>query len=1013
MAQKNAEKVLASNAAARKQPFYGSNENQEDDMRTSPPITTAHSSTKTPATLHHQYTPAVSDGSSSGSSGSSSGGGVSSQASSEGDNSTCANTNGSGRYNLLSELDAENESSSRAGRSNKENVTPSPSTLTVGTLDTVDKILGGMSAASSASMSVGSSHEKNKQQQQVQTVNVHPYGGGKKYMVSKKALRLEGHRQWAMVGEADADCDDSSSSGDISESGDSSSASSSISSMGSQRGEAVINASTDVVHGTPASRVHQDPGELLSTTGVSFLEDASYLDGEGDKDAGLNFHNNIGLLSPVAEADATEDDGMTTPAAPAVTDYAKQIYTFTPGSAIAGGDSDASSINDDASPASIGMFDQLESEWKDASSETSSDNSSEEDEKSNDEDNNGGTSAATTFLRDASMWVLPPEQDSSDDTISNAPSDETDGNIAQTPPESTAVGGGGNNVDNDGRQVLGELSISNDDYEESENINDDDEEEDDCVATLSPNRCLRTNAIDQALEETNVYMNKISDLESALHKAVQSTKVEAQKRRDCEKRIDELVMRQDQDQDQDQPFGVQTPAGITTLDLDLMNFSAFISPPTQDVDPEEVLAEAKEDRKLEQEQEQDLSTESSEMLDARAATASLMERNETLVKEIRFADQTCVELSERNAALERDVQRLDAELEASRKAHEDLRERLEKSVTHTAKLEERASNNAQKLSHRQSPFDAKMAATKSELATAQIQISSLQSKVDTMGEEKLALVADVAAASTILSTNTTSTANPPPTLPRGTINSTPDIDSDPTADQDPELDHFRTDHIFDPHYNGGDVIEVENEMRDGGAKFEYDETVDVDFGSIDFSIPFLREIDSPSRKSGKKSKSSSSSAAAGSSSKLSKSSKPSEVGGDDDNNDDESPKRSSKPSEVGGDDDNNDDNDDESPKSSKSSKNSRPASREKSRRQRYRALWKNGRNLRGDGEVDEDRMAALREEEDPSLQGVVAVIAAHQRREDRQRQKKLQRRRNRTPEEKAQDRALATSAQRR
>ena len=140
------------------------------------------------------------------------------------------------------------------------------------------------------------------------------------------------------------------------------------------------------------------------------------------------------------------------------------------------------------------------------------------------------------------------------------------------------------------------------------------------------------------------------------------------------------------------------------------------------------------------------------MLDARAATASLMERNETLVKEIRFADQTCVELSERNAALERDVQRLDAELEASRKAHEDLRERLEKSVTHAAKLEERASTNAQKLSHQQSLFDAKMAATETELATAQIQTSSLQSKVDTMEEEKLALVADVAAANSKMRT---------------------------------------------------------------------------------------------------------------------------------------------------------------------------------------------------------------------------------------------------------------------
>lgn len=251
--------------------------------------------------------------------------------------------------------------------------------------------------------------------------------------------------------------------------------------------------------------------------------------------------------------------------------------------------------------------------------------------------------------------------------------------------------------------------------------------------------------------------------------------------------------------------------------------------------------------------------------------------------------------------------------------------------------------------------------------------------------------------STISSTNTNSTANPPPTLPRGTINSTPDIDSDPTPDQDPELDHFRTEHIFDPHYNGFDVIEVENEMSDGGATFEYDETnFKVDFGSFgfDLSSPVSFSPDSRSRESGKKSKSSSSAAAAaetGLSSKSSKSSKSSEAGGDDDDDND------------GG----------ESPKSSKRSKDNWSASHKESRRQRYRALRKNGRNIRGDGEVDEDRMAALREEEDPSLQGVVAVIAAHQRREDRQRQKKLQRRRNRTPEEKARDRALATSARRR
>jgi len=809
VAQKNAEKALASNAAARKQPFYANNENDT----TSPPITT-----KTPA-INHQYTPAVSDGSSSDSSdgdsdssdgdgSGGSGGSISTRLSSEAqEESTCGNGINSGGHNLLSELDAENEessplpsSASGAGRSNKENVTPSPSTLTVGSLDTVDKILGGMStdaaAAVAATMSAGSNRKRNTKTK-VQTVNVHPYGGvggGKKYMVSKKALRLEG--QWAMFGEAQTDSDESSDSS--SESG--SSASSSISSTSNQGDDAAINASTKVVQGTPASRVNQDPGELLSTTGVSFLEDESYVDGEVD---GLNLDSHTALLSPVVEGDTTEEAGMTTPAAAANInhEYAKQIYTFTPGSSAThdGGTTDVSSDDAGASPASIGMFDELNSEWMDASAD--SDNSAADSVEKSNGNGNGDISTGTTLLKDASMWVLPPEQDSSNDTISNAPSDETDGSIPQTSPDAAVEGKGANE-----RQVLGDLSIG--EYDES--VNDDiKNDEDDCVAMLSPNECLRTNAIDQALEETTLYMNKIKELESALHKAERSAgieaqkrrklesalhkaersaKIEAQERRICEKRIDELVMQQDQDQpiaaqtppeettlymnkimelesalhkaersakieaqerhicekridelvmqqDQDQPIVAQTPAGIATLDA--LNFSAFISPYSLDVEAEE--HENKQDHSIE-------SSESSELLDARAATASLMERNQTLVKEIRFADQTCVELSERNAALERDVQRLEKELESSKTAQEDFRERLQKSATHVAKLEERARSNTQNLSHQQSLFDAKMAATETELATARVQVSSLQSKVNAIGEEKLALVADVAAA---------------------------------------------------------------------------------------------------------------------------------------------------------------------------------------------------------------------------------------------------------------------------
>ena len=61
--------------------------------------------------------------------------------------------------------------------------------------------------------------------------------------------------------------------------------------------------------------------------------------------------------------------------------------------------------------------------------------------------------------------------------------------------------------------------------------------------------------------------------------------------------------------------------------------------------------------------------------------------------------------------------------------------------------------------------------------------------------------------------------------------------SDPTPDHDPELYHFRTEHVFDPHYNGGDVVKIEQEMRDGGMAFEYrDDHFEVDFGS--YSVSF-------------------------------------------------------------------------------------------------------------------------------------------------------------------------------
>lgn len=65
----------------------------------------------------------------------------------------------------------------------------------------------------------------------------------------------------------------------------------------------------------------------------------------------------------------------------------------------------------------------------------------------------------------------------------------------------------------------------------------------------------------------------------------------------------------------------------------------------------------------------------------------LLERNKTLIKEVRFAEQTCVELSERNAALEQEVERLDLNLAESRSENEALHHELVQSNRDCATLQ--------------------------------------------------------------------------------------------------------------------------------------------------------------------------------------------------------------------------------------------------------------------------------------------------------------------------------------
>lgn len=93
---------------------------------------------------------------------------------------------------------------------------------------------------------------------------------------------------------------------------------------------------------------------------------------------------------------------------------------------------------------------------------------------------------------------------------------------------------------------------------------------------------------------------------------------------------------------------------------------------------------------------------------SKESAASLIERNKTLVKEVRFADQTCVELSERNAGMQRDVNRLEGQISEMKQKNDSFQEVFLKSKEECAKLETRNDGLTRQLTEQRNQFENQM-----------------------------------------------------------------------------------------------------------------------------------------------------------------------------------------------------------------------------------------------------------------------------------------------------------------
>mmetsp|Transcript_6001 Transcript_6001/g.11357 ORF Transcript_6001/g.11357 Transcript_6001/m.11357 type:complete len:1586 (-) Transcript_6001:12-4769(-) len=131
---------------------------------------------------------------------------------------------------------------------------------------------------------------------------------------------------------------------------------------------------------------------------------------------------------------------------------------------------------------------------------------------------------------------------------------------------------------------------------------------------------------------------------------------------------------------------------------------------------------------------------------SRAAATSLIERNKTLVKEVRFADQTCVELSERNLSVIRENEKLEHELKEMKAKNDKLHRDVVESSQAFARIDEQKKELEVKLIKEKYHFDEQIKATRDNLLEEKQRRENVEEKLEkslntaSLAESKLAAI---------------------------------------------------------------------------------------------------------------------------------------------------------------------------------------------------------------------------------------------------------------------------------
>jgi hypothetical protein len=173
---------------------------------------------------------------------------------------------------------------------------------------------------------------------------------------------------------------------------------------------------------------------------------------------------------------------------------------------------------------------------------------------------------------------------------------------------------------------------------------------------FSPFTTLRCNSVDIALDETKQYAMKIDELTKALEKA----------------QGDITYLKDQRRTDKDTILQLSRQARVKEEEMFQLLKRGTDGQKVSTVVPQTEFSVSQLKAELEKEERRN---------------ATLLKRNETLIKESKFADQTCVELSCRNQALEAELERMDQELKKAKEENEGLNGVIIRAAQYGSKLE--------------------------------------------------------------------------------------------------------------------------------------------------------------------------------------------------------------------------------------------------------------------------------------------------------------------------------------